>query len=159
MLPEQIWDREDYPQEEMYFGQSAGAAQPLVWAHSEYIKLLRSALDGKVFDCLACVKERYGVESGKRTFKNNLEIFQTSRPVEVLPAGMTLRVVDTVSFRMMYSLDGWQTNATLESKPVGYAGFYADIPTPAGWSGTIAFTFYWPGQDKWLGRNFEVAVV
>jgi hypothetical protein len=20
------------------------------------------------------------------------------------------------------------------------------------------FTFYWPGQDKWLGRNFEVDV-
>src|ERR1035437_9037703 len=101
MLPEQIWDREDFPQEEMYFGESAGAAQPLVWAHSEYLKLLRSALDGQVFDCIAVVKERYGVATGKRSFKNNLEIFQTSRPVRKLAAGMTLRVVDTVRFRML----------------------------------------------------------
>jgi len=129
-----------------------------VWAHSEYLKLLRSAVDGQVFDCIAEVKDRYGVPPAKRAFKSNIEIFQTSRPVAALAAGMTLRVVDTVCFRMVYSLDGWQTNAVMESKPVGYAGCYADIPTAAGWSGTIAFTFYWPGQDKWLGRNFEVVV-
>jgi glucoamylase len=158
MLPEQIWDREDFPQEEMYFGESAGAAQPLVWAHSEYLKLLRSALDGQVFDCIAVVKERYGVATGKRTFKNNLEIFQTSRPVRKLAAGMTLRVVDTVRFRMLYSTDNWATSVTLESHPVGYAGFFADVATVAGQAGKIVFTFYWPGQDKWLGRNFEVTV-
>jgi glucoamylase len=158
MLPEQIWDREDFPQEEMYFGESAGAAQPLVWAHSEYLKLLRSALDGQVFDCIAVVKERYGVATGKRTFKNNLEIFQTSRSVAKLAAGMTLRVVDTVRFRMLYSTDNWATSVTLESHPVGYAGFFADVATVAGQAGKIVFTFYWPGQDKWLGRNFEVVV-
>jgi glucoamylase len=142
----------------MYFGQSAGSAQPLVWAHSEYLKLLRSAVDGKVFDCISCVKERYAVEPGKRTFASKLEIFQTSRPVAALAAGMTLRVVDTVRFRVLYTMDGWKTSATMESKPVGYAGFYADIATAAGWAGEIGFTFYWPGQDKWLGRNFEVVV-
>jgi len=31
-------------------GMPAGSAVPLVWAHAEYLKLLRSALDGKVFD-------------------------------------------------------------------------------------------------------------
>jgi glucoamylase len=158
MLPEQIWDREDYPQEEMFFGESAGSAQPLVWAHSEYIKLLKSTVDGQVFDCLSCVKERYGVESGKRTFENNIEIFQTSRPIELLTAGMTLRVVDTARFEMIYTTDNWATNMRLESRSVGYAGFFADIATVAGQSGTILFTFYWPGQDKWLGRNFEVTV-
>jgi glucoamylase len=158
MLPEQVWDHDDVPELELFRGKSSGAAQPLVWAHSEYLKLLRSAADGQVFDCLSCVKDRYGVAPGTRTFRNNLEIFQTSRPVAALAAGMTLRVVDTQRFRMVYSLDAWKTNATMESKPVGYAGFYADLPTTAGWSGTIAFTFYWPEQDKWLGRNFEVTV-
>jgi glucoamylase len=158
MLPEQVWDHDDVPELELFRGKSSGAAQPLVWAHSEYLKLLRSAVDGQIFDCLSCVKQRYGVAPGTRTFKSNLEIFQTSRPVTALAAGMTLRAVDTARFRMVYSLDGWKTNAAMESKPVGYAGFYADIPTAAGWSGTIAFTFYWPGQDKWLGRNFEVSV-
>ena len=158
MLPEQVWDYEDYPQEEMYKGKSAGSAQPLVWAHSEYIKLLKSALDGKVFDCLACVKDRYSVETGQRSFQCNLEIFQTSRPAAVLRAGMTLRVVDTARFRMVYTLDNWATQRTLDSTSVGYAGCYADIATAPGQSGKIVFTFYWPEQDKWLGRNFEVAV-
>ncbi|HEY4382502.1 MAG TPA: glycoside hydrolase family 15 protein [Acidobacteriaceae bacterium] len=159
MLPEQIWDREDYPQEEMIFGESAGAAQPLVWAHSEYIKLLRSTVDGQVFDCLACVKDRYGVESGKRTFKNNIEIFQTSRPAKLLTAGMTLRIADAAHFQVVYSTDGWRTNTKLESHPVGYAGFYVDIATAADQPGTISFTLYWPVLDKWLGKNLEVDVV
>jgi len=158
MLPEQVWDFEDVPAEKKYKGRSAGSAQPLVWAHSEYLKLLKSTVDGRVFDCVSVVKERYGVPPAKRSFQNQLEIFQTSRPVTALAAGMTLRVVDTVRFRVVYSMDGWKTSAVIESKPVGYAGSFADLPTTAGWSGTIAFTFYWPGQDKWLGRNFEVEV-
>jgi glucoamylase len=159
MLPEQVWDHDDFPQEGLYKGQSAGSAQPLVWAHSEYLKLLRSATDGEVFDCISVVKERYGVEPGKRTFQSEVEIFQTSRPVSAMRAGMRLRVVDTVRFRVLYSMDNWATQATLESRPVGYAGSFADIATTAGWAGTIVFTFYWPGQDRWLGRNFEVNVV
>jgi glucoamylase len=116
-------------------------------------------VDGKVFDCIPVVKERYGVESGKRSFKSNLEIFQTSRPVASIAAGKKLRVVDTVRFRMLYSTDNWATSATLDSQPVGYAGSYADIATAPGQSGKIVFTFYWPCQDRWLGRNFEVEVV
>jgi len=60
MLPEQVWDYADLPEEGMYFGRSAGSAQPLVWAHSEYIKLLRSVSDGQVFDRISVVADRYG---------------------------------------------------------------------------------------------------
>jgi glucoamylase len=158
MLPEQVWDHDDFPQEGMVKGKSAGSAQPLVWAHAEYLKLLKSVVDGEVFDCLSVVKERYAGEPGQRNFANKIEIFQTSRPVARLKAGMTLRVVDTARFRMTYSVDGWKTVLTKDSKPVGYAGYCADVETVAGQTGTIVFTFYWPGQDKWLGRNFEVVV-
>ena len=158
MLPEQVWDYEDVPSEGMYKGQSAGSAQPLVWAHSEYIKLLKSVVDGKVFDCVSVVKRRYGVEPGTRKFKSNVEIFQTSRPVSSVTAGMTLRMVNTVRFSVLYSMDDWKTSVTKESRPVGYAGFFADIETVAAQAGKIVFTFHWPGEDKWLGRNFEVEV-
>ena len=49
----------------MYLGRSAGSAQPLVWAHAEYLKLLRSAVDGRVFDRISVVEERYGVAAGQ----------------------------------------------------------------------------------------------
>ena len=159
MLPEQVWDYDDLPAEGLYKGQSAGSAQPLVWAHAEYIKLLRSAVDGKVFDCIPLVYDRYAGAPGTRTFKSEVEIFQTSRPVYSIRAGMRLRVVDTARFRVLYSMDDWATSATLESHPVGYPGSYVDIPTAAGKAGKIVFTLYWPEQDRWLGRNFEVAVV
>ncbi len=56
MLPEQIWDQPDLPQDGMKFGKPTGAAMPLVWAHAEYVKLLRSATDGKVFESIAAVE-------------------------------------------------------------------------------------------------------
>jgi glucoamylase len=158
MLPEQVWDAPDDPQEEMFFGQSAGSAQPLVWAHSEYLKLLRSAVDGEVYDCISVVKERYGVAPGTRKFKSMVEIFQTSRPLASIAAGMTLRVVDTDRFKMVYTTDNWKTTLNKEARPVGYAGYFADVETLEGQKGKIVFTFYWPGQDKWLGRNMEVVV-
>jgi glucoamylase len=63
-----------------------------------------------------------------------------------------------VRFRLKYSLDNWATDTTVPSHPVGYPGSYVDVPTAEGASGTIVFTLYWPDQDKWLGRNFEVTV-
>jgi glucoamylase len=158
MLPEQIWDREDLPSAGMKLGEPAGSAQPLVWAHAEYIKLLRSAVDGKVFDRVAIVEERYAVPAEKRTFKNAVDIFQTSRPIDRIEAGLALRIIDPERFKVVYTTDGWATTATLESKRVGYPGSYADLATTAEQTGSIVFTLYWPGLDKWLGRNFEVSV-
>ncbi len=49
LIPEQIWDRPDIPEKLMYFGQATGAAIPLMWAHAEYVKLLRSMVDKRDF--------------------------------------------------------------------------------------------------------------
>jgi glucoamylase len=158
MLPEQVWDQADDPQEEMYKGKSAGSAQPLVWAHSEYLKLLRSTVDGQVFDSISVVKDRYAVEPDRRTFQSTIEIFQTSRPVRAMRSGSTLRVVDTARFRVVYTTDNWATQATKESRSVGYAGYFADLPTAEGTTGKLIFTLYWIGHETWLGRNLEVMV-
>jgi glucoamylase len=98
------------------------------------------------------------VESGKRTFKNNLEIFQRTRPIERLAAGMTLRFVNPERFQVLYTTDNWASNVRLDSHPVGYAGFFADITTAPGQTGKLIFTAYWPGWDQWLGSNFEVTL-
>lgn len=52
MLPEQVWDKGPR------MGRPTGAATPLGWAHGEYVKLLRSRLDGKAFDRLPSVMDR-----------------------------------------------------------------------------------------------------
>jgi glucoamylase len=158
MMPEQIWDYADLPSEGMYLGRSAGSAQPLVWAHSEYIKLLRSTVDGQVFDRISVVAERYAVKAAERTFSSQIEVFQTGRPITRVPAGLTLRILDPGSFRVVWTQDNWATTTHTESRIVGYPGSYADIATTANQTGTIVFTLYWPAEDRWLGRNISIAV-
>jgi len=162
MLPEQIWDKTDIPSEGMYLGRSAGAAQPLVWAHSEYLKLLRSTADGKVVDRIAIVEERYGVAPEKRRFKNHYEIYSAGRPITEIPAGHTLRIVDSGHFRVVYSLDYWVTVREGVANLVCPSGSYVDIVTPPQQAGRIIFTLVWRGEgepNRWLGRNVEVAIV
>ena len=159
MLPEQVWDRDDMPEQELYKGKSAGSAQPLVWAHSEYLKLLKSAVEGQVFDCISAARERYAVAPDKRTFRSDIEICKRARPATSMVAGMRLRVVDDARFRVVYTMDNWATKTTVESHPVGYVGFFSDIATEANKTGKIILTLYWPGDDRWLGKNIEVAIV
>lgn len=59
LFPEQIWDREDIPDRDLFNGQPSGSAMPLVWAHAEFVTLLRSLKSGYIFDCPRLVQERY----------------------------------------------------------------------------------------------------
>lgn len=59
LLPEQIWDGEDRPELGLYNGGPTGSATPLVWAHAEFVTLLRSLRDGAVFDTPPAVAARY----------------------------------------------------------------------------------------------------
>ncbi|HTH53719.1 MAG TPA: glycoside hydrolase family 15 protein [Edaphobacter sp.] len=161
MLPEQIWDVADLPPK-LHFGRSAGAAQPLVWAHSEYLKLLRSLANNEVFDRIPLVADRYAVPREQREFRNHRQIYSAGRPVKTVKAGDTLRIVDNNRFRLVYTTDDWATSCDEVSKMVGFSEAYADIPTTKGQTGKIIFTQYWQheGQpDRWLGRNVEVEIV
>ena len=163
MLPEQVWDHTDLPARHLYEGRSAGSAQPLVWAHAEYIKLLRSVADGKIFDTISVVAERYAVPPGTRKFKSGLEIFQLARPISQVPRGLTLRITDAKRFDVVFSFDNWATSTSRNSRVVGYPGSFADIETPMATSdssGKLSFTLYWPEDsgvaEHWLGYNFEI---
>ena len=71
----------------MFFGRPTGGAMPLVWAHSEYIKLVRSAADGQVFDLIPEVADRY---RGTR-MRIPLEIWKFNRQVRaVAPEGFSV---------------------------------------------------------------------
>ena len=149
----------------MFEGRTAGSAQPLVWAHAEYIKLLRSVVDGKIFDTISVVADRYAVPPGKRTFRSEVDIFQVARPIVHVSGGMTLRIVDAHRFNVTYTMDDWATVQQASSKAVGYPGSYVDIPTPILPPGEIRkllFTMHWPERadspDHWLGHNVEILV-
>jgi glucoamylase len=54
IFAEQVWD------EGSEAGQPTESASPLTWAHAEYLSLLRSVQDGKPFEEVRIVRDRYG---------------------------------------------------------------------------------------------------
>ena len=158
MLPEQIWDYADLPSEGMYRGKSAGSAQPLAWAHAEYLKLLRSECDNAVFDRIPPVAARYSRPVKDREFQSTLEIFQHTRYITEVPAGHTLRILDPKPFRVTWSDDDWKTVHTKESRQIGFVGSYVDLATRPDERGALVFTLFWPEDNHWLGHNHEVAI-
>ncbi len=157
MMPEQVWDEANLPERSLRLGQPAGSAVPLVWAHAEYLKLLRSAIDGKVFDRIDPVYERYSEPEGRQRLRRDLEIYSRRRPIQKVAAGETLRILDERRFELVWSVDAWQTKQTTMSRSLGSAGFCADIPTRPE-TGKLLWTLHWPEPDTWLGYNVEVQV-
>ncbi|MFY9853749.1 MAG: glycoside hydrolase family 15 protein [Terracidiphilus sp.] len=158
MLPEQVWDEADLPNTSLRLGKPAGSAVPLVWAHAEYLKLLRSALDGKVIDRIDLVYARYCEPEGRGRTRKNLEMYSLRRPIQKIVAGDTLRILDENHFDLVWSRDKWQTTHTTASRSLGSAGFSADITTALDQAGSLSWTLHWPERDHWLGYNVEIQV-
>jgi len=155
LIPEQSWDAPDLPERELFFGRPAGSARPLVWAHAEYLKLVRSLADGKVFDRPPEPFSRY-VERGTHS---TLVSWRFNHKVSVLAEGRTLRLETLAQATVHYSLDGWSTVRELESVDRGLGVYVADLPTaslPRG--GEVRFTFYWPEAARWEGEDFSVKI-
>ncbi|HTB98109.1 MAG TPA: glycoside hydrolase family 15 protein [Terracidiphilus sp.] len=159
MMPEQVWDEPNMPGERLQLGQPAGSATPLVWAHAEYLKLLRSSVDGKVFDRIDSVYSRYCEPAGRRQIRHDLEIFTLRRPIQALRAGSTLRIIDQNRFSIQWTADNWKTVNTLPSHSVDSSGYTVDISTALDQAGgELSWTLHWTDQDRWLGYNFNLRI-
>jgi glucoamylase len=158
MMPEQVWDEEFAPKPYLQLGMPAGSAVPLVWAHAEYLKLLRSAMDGKVFDRIDCVYDRYCLPQGRKRTRGDLEFYSQQRPIQQIATGNTLRILDEDYFEVVWSADGWKTTQISTSHLLGSAGHYADLSTAETPERGLSWTLHWPEQGRWLGYNVEVKI-
>ncbi len=161
MLPEQVWDTDDIPARELFRGRPTGSAMPLVWAHSEHIKLLRSLRDGRVFDMPPQPVRRYQHEHVVPRHAQWSP--QTKR--RTIPHGRILRLVLPAPAVVHWSGDGWRSvhdDATRES---GFGTHLADLPTAGLAAGVpIVFTLRWLSQnallggDRWEGVDYMVTI-
>jgi len=169
MLPEQVWDEPDKPEEHLRFGGPTGAACPLVWAHAEYLKLLRSAYDGQVFDRIEPVYQRYGKylsehnhhrsDHSQRAHEKCMEIFSENRPIQRITPCATLRVLSQKRFVLVWTDNSWATTNSTQSRSLGSSGFAADIPAAGREAGSgLSLTFFWPEENRWLGHNYEIRI-
>ncbi|MCU1328441.1 MAG: glycoside hydrolase 15-related, partial [Bryobacterales bacterium] len=154
MIPEQVWDEPERPGQSRRLGQCAGAAMPLMWAHAEYVKLLRSARDGQVFDRIPTVAERYLKKRGRK----DLEVWKPIRRVRAVSAGKTLRIQAEGSFRLRWTSDEWQTVQDSPSIATGLGADFVDIHVASQQRMPVRFTFLWTEIERWEGRNYEVEV-
>jgi glucoamylase len=154
LLPEQIWDEPDRPEFHMRLGKPTGAAMPLMWAHAEYIKLLRSTFDGRVFDLIPVVAERYQARRGCR----KLEIWKPNRHAPSVRAGATLRIQCPRTFTLRWSANEWALANDAQSLATALGVSYVDIPVPPEQRAPIRFTFFYPDEQRWEGRDYAVRV-
>jgi glucoamylase len=154
LIPEQIWDGSDMPSRHLRFGRSTDAAVPLVWAHSEYVKLHRSAVDGRVFELVEPVHDRYVRHKGER---KAIEVWKFNRQVQMVEAGTILRMQATSPFLVRWTTDDWQHSADTPSRTTAMGIDYADIAAPNR-SISLTFTFLWVDEDRWEGKEYNVLV-
>ncbi|HEY6419099.1 MAG TPA: glycoside hydrolase family 15 protein [Candidatus Binataceae bacterium] len=155
LLPEQSWDMPDLPAAMLFYGEQTGSATPLMWAHAEYIKLLRSTADGHVYDLIPEVAARYLNPARERRL---IEVWKPHRHVRSVAAGSLLRVMTEAPFMLHWSSDDWRQVHDTESKSTPIGIEYVDLQVGAADRGTIKFTFLWREGEKWEGRDYAVEI-
>lgn len=155
LLPEQVWDAADIPRRGLYRGRPSGSAMPLAWAHAEHVKLLRSLADGRVFDMPAQARQRYQVEG----VRSRHCVWRFNNKCCSVTAGSVLRVELLAPASVHWTADGWRTIHDTPTRDSGLGMHFADLETAAlGAGAEVVLTFYWPGESRWEGTDYRVAI-
>jgi glucoamylase len=155
LIPEQVWDEADVPERELFIGRPSGSAMPLVWAHAEYVKLLRSLHDGSVFDMPPQTVQRYLKDKVSSPYL----IWRFNHKLRAIPAGKKLRVETLAPVRVRWTADNWSSWQDIDSRDSGLTVQVVDLDSaaiPSG--GRIIFTFQWPETGRWEGADFMVDI-
>ncbi|MDQ2775700.1 MAG: glycoside hydrolase family 15 protein [Acidobacteriota bacterium] len=157
LLAEQVWDEDDKPEKFMFRGKPTGSAMPLMWAHAEYVKLLRSVSDGKVYDAIPEVAGRY---LGNCKKKKLVEVWKPNRHNRFMPKNSILRIQGNEPFRLRWSSDDWQSQHDADSSSNALEIDFIDLPADVASAKDvrITFTFFWPNGNRWEGQNYTVTV-
>lgn len=151
MMPEQVWDTDDIPHKSLFKGHSTGAAKPLVWAHAEYIRVLRSLQDNKICSTPPQTVARY--IKNKKPAKYAL--WQQEAQFTHCPAGKILRIQLPDDGFVKWTADGWQTHQETLLVSNGFTDYYCDIPMPE----KIEFTAFSASKNSWLHQNWSVSTI
>lgn len=156
LIPEQTWDSPDIPEKELFFGKPSGSAMPLVWAHAEYVKLLRSLRDGRVFDMPPQTVKRYIEDK----VGSSLVLWRFDEKRVTMPIGKTLRIELLAPATVHWTVDNWQTINDTETRQIDLGLYLADLPLeqqPA--NSRVIFTFHWGPDNGWENADFAVQII
>ncbi len=149
LIPEQVWDHADIPARELFRGRPSGSAMPLVWAHAEHIKLLRSLAEEEVFDLPPQTQRRYQHDQPQPRVLPWRPGFQPER----LPPGRVLRIELPAPSLLRWTDDGWQSSTEVATRDTGLGVHVVEI---AG-AGELRFTWRDAASLGWPDAEYAVA--
>ena len=154
LLPEQIWDAADMPEERLWLGQPTGSAMPLVWAHAEYLTLVRSVtgpLGGRRSGVRLSARRGGALPDGSPTAEpGNLETQSARAARWPRPARCGFRPRPTSCCTGPSTNGG--TREDTPSTPTGLSVHYVDIPLAAAQRVAATVHLLLAG-DRSLGRS------
>lgn len=156
LLPEQVWDADDIPARELFRGRPSGSAMPLVWAHAEHVKLLRSLREGRIFDMPPQPRQRYQIER----VQSRLGHWCLNNKGRGLKRGKALRLSLPAPALVHWSGDDWRSAWDTATHDSGFGAHIADLDTaslPVG--AAVVFTFRWESDKRWEGTDYRVEIV
>ena len=155
MIPEQVWDAPDIPKRQLFNGHPTGSGMPLVWAHAEYVKLLRSIKEQKVWDTPPQTVQRYLVEKTTSPY----QIWTERQQRAFLSPGKNLRVESPDGTGVRWSVDGGKTRYQLATTESGLGVRWAVLPVSECRPGTrVQFYFYSSPEEQGRAKRFEVKI-
>jgi glucoamylase len=155
LLPEQVWDADDIPERELFRGKATGSAMPLVWAHAEHVKLMRSLREGRVFDMPPQTRQRYIVENTQ----GRHVLWCPNNKLRAIERGKILRIVLMSPATVHWSADGWRTIHDTPTDDVGLGVHFADIAAAdLAAAAAVDFTLRWLDGNRWEGFDYRVTV-
>lgn len=154
MLPEQVWDGPDLPEYELVNGRATGSAMPLVWAHAEYAKLVRSLHDGRVFDMPQQSYERYV----RQRIGCDITIWAPHSRARTMPVGNRLRIQSVADATIRWAVgDGQPMDTASRDTTIGV--WHADLDSERLPAGTKIRFAVVPAHASAWGEIHEVDVV
>jgi glucoamylase len=153
LLPEQVWDDTDIAARELFLGKPSGSAMPLVWAHSEHIKLLRSLTDGAVFDMPPQPVKRYQVDK----ITSRVRTWRFNHKARELLYGKILRIEVRAPATVRWTTDDWKTITETPTVENAFSMHVLDLSIQHVLPGdALVFTFYWRDTGHWEQKDYTV---
>lgn len=155
MFPEQIWDKEDIPEKKLFKGKGTGSATPLMWAHAEYIKILRTVKDGQGCDIIPEVKKRYVDE--RKTIR--MSSWKKNKRVYIATTTDIIRIISFERAALRWTSDNWETVHDDEMAETGLGLYHVDFePGTFRKEAVLIFTFHYTDTGQWEGKDYQLRI-
>jgi glucoamylase len=129
---------------------------PLVWAHSEFVKLCYGRALGYPVDRPAATWARYHAVRPQLDYA----IWGPNMRLHHLRQGMQLTLALKASARVHWGVNNWNEVRDVETSDTGLGVHVVDLPVTALAAGeTIQFTFFWLDAQRWEGQDYSIGVV